>query len=59
MEKTCLSRLFGRCKNCQRDYEPITPAHPVNNYSCRDYYEVHFGKCEVIDESQKYEIKKD
>jgi hypothetical protein len=41
MEKTCLHRLFGECKSCEIDYELISLNHPVNNYNCLNYKEVH------------------
>jgi hypothetical protein len=41
MEKTCLHRFCGDCKDCKVDYEPISPIHPFNNYSCKKYYEIH------------------
>ncbi|MEK6913120.1 MAG: hypothetical protein AABW47_00405 [Nanoarchaeota archaeon] len=42
MKKTCLHRgePYGKCKNCREDYEPISPTHPVNNYDCKNYYEI-------------------
>lgn len=58
MEKTCLHRLFGDCKNCKEDYEAISPTHPANNYSCRSYYEIHFGSFEVVeDKNQRTGLK--
>jgi hypothetical protein len=49
MEKTCLHRFCGDCQDCEVDYEPITPEHPLNNYNCKRYYEIHFGTFEVVE----------
>lgn len=51
IEKTCLHRMCGECRGCMKDYGPITPEHPVNNYSCKNYYEVHIGTFNVIGEN--------
>ena len=47
MEKTCLHRFCGDCKSCERDYEPITPTHPLNNYNCKRYYEINFVTTDI------------
>jgi hypothetical protein len=48
MEKTCLHRFFGDCKDCKEDYEPITQTHPVNNYCCKRYYEIRIIKTNIM-----------
>lgn len=40
--KTCLNRLVGICKDCERDYE-----NEVNNLSCWRYVEVNLSMMEV------------
>jgi hypothetical protein len=58
MEKTCLHRgePLEKCKNCQRDYELISLTHPVNNESCKDYYEIHI-QCYTVTEKNLEEVK--
>jgi hypothetical protein len=53
MEKTCLHRFCGDCKDCKIDYEPITFNHPFNNYDCKNYCEIHFFTINVIEEEQE------
>ncbi|CAK0754700.1 hypothetical protein CCP1ISM_590003 [Azospirillaceae bacterium] len=36
LEKTCLNRFLGKCKNCKIDYLP----HYPNNYDCPKYKEL-------------------
>jgi hypothetical protein len=58
MEKTCLHRFCSDkgCKNCKEDYESITPSHPVNNYSCRNYYEIHVLTNNIVERVRKKEL---
>jgi len=58
MEKTCLHRFCGDCKGCKVDYEPISPTHPVNNYNCKRYSEIHFGTFEVVEPTLRSQINK-
>jgi hypothetical protein len=56
MEKTCLHRFCGDCQGCEVDYKPITPEHPLNNYSCKRYCEIHFGTFEVVELTLREQI---
>lgn len=40
--KTCLHRLLGDCKKCERDYE-----NEINNTHCPKYYEVNLRYLEI------------
>jgi hypothetical protein len=57
MEKTCLHRLFGDCKNCKVDYEPLTSYHPVNNTSCKNYHEINMISLEINQSGARLENK--
>lgn len=53
MKKTCLHRFLGECKNCKEDYEPKSKMHPVNNYDCPKYYEIHILSHDIDEKEEK------
>ena len=51
LEKTCLYRFLGDCKNCVRNYDENKRP---NNYDCEKYREI---KIEVIEVEENYSME--